>query len=140
MLKSILALSGKPGLYKLISRGKNLSVVESLADHKRMPVHAQDKSVLLGDISIYTDADDVPLSRVLTTIREKENGAPIALDLKKATPAQLSDYMASVLPSYDRARVYHSDIKKLISWYNLLISCGITSFEEPPVQETDQPE
>lgn len=105
MLKTILSISGKPGLYKLVSHGKNMLIVESLTDNKRVPAYAKDKVISLGDIAIYTDETEVPLHEVLT--------------------------------SYDRERVYPSDIKKLLSWYNILINAGITDFtpEDAPAEK-----
>ncbi len=131
MLKTILSISGKPGLFKLISQGRNMLIVETLdATKKRLPVRGNDKVTSLGDISMYTTENDVPLSKVLTAVKEKENGAPISLDIKKASPQELQNYFAEVLPNFDRERVYNNDIKKLLSWYNILITNGITDFEE----------
>ncbi len=131
MLKTILAISGKPGLYKLISQGKNMLIVESVSsDKKRSPIYASDKVISLGDIAMYTDADEVPLSEVLESVKTKEEGKETSIDYKKATAEELCEFMAAVLPNYDRDRVHLSDIKKLIQWYNLLISNGVTEFVE----------
>ena len=130
MLKKILSISGKPGLYKLISQGRNMLIVESLTDHKRMPAYGSEKITSLGDISMYTNADDVPLRQVLQSMKDKEEGQPVALDPKKASPSELREYLAAVLPDYDRDRVHPSDIRKLISWYNLLVACDLTTFAE----------
>ena len=131
MLKTILAVSGKPGLYKLISQGKNMLIVESLsAERKRVPVYATDKVISLGDIAMYTNADEVPLAKVLEVVKAKENGQKSTLDYKKASAEQLHAFMGEVLPDYDRDRVHTSDIKKLIQWYDLLIENGVTEFEE----------
>lgn len=130
MLKTILSISGKPGLYKLISQGRNMLIVESLTDKKRLPAYGNEKIISLGDIAMYTDTDDVPLKDVLVAMKEKENGAAVVMDLKKATADELRSYLGEVLPTFDRDRVYLTDIKKLISWYNLLVSCGMTDFEE----------
>ena len=139
MLKKILSISGKPGLYKLISQGRNMLIVESLTDHKRMPAYGSEKITSLGDISMYTNADDVPLRQVLQSMKEKEEGQPVALDPKKASPSDLREYLAAVLPDYDRDRVHPSDIRKLISWYNLLVACGLTTFTEDAQEgETEQ--
>ena len=128
MLKTILAVSGKPGLYKLISQAKNMLIVESVADKKRMPVYASDKVISLGDIAMYTDANEVPLATVLESIKQKENGEQVQLDYKKASGEELGEFMAAILPNYDRDRVRTSDIKKLIQWYNLLVAGGETEF------------
>ncbi len=130
MLKTILSISGKPGLYKLISQGRNMLIVESLIDKKRIPAYGNEKIISLGDIAMYTDTDDVPLKDVLQAIKEKEGGNPINMELKKATSDDFRDYLAEVLPSFDRDRVYVSDIKKLISWYNILVAAGLTDFED----------
>lgn len=131
MLKTILAISGKPGLYKLISQGKNMLIVEALsADKKRSPIYASDKVISLGDIAMYTDADEIPLSEVLESVKTKEGCNVTSLDYKKASAEELGEFMAAVLPNYDRDRVHLSDIKKLIQWYNLLVSNGVTEFVE----------
>ena len=135
MLKTILSIAGKPGLYKLVSQGRNMLIVESLVDKKRTPAYGSEKIISLGDIAMYTDAEDVPLSQVLTAVKRKENGEVATIDLKKASQDELKAYMAEVLPNFDRDRVHVSDIKKLISWYNLLIKSGMTDFEEQPEAE-----
>jgi len=137
MLKTILSISGKPGLYKLVSQGKNMLIVESLSDKKRFPAYGNEKIISLGDIAMYTDSDDVPLKDVLQAMKVKENGAVVAKDPKKATTEELRDYLESVLPNFDRDRVHSSDIKKLIAWYNLLVSYGMTDFEEAQETETE---
>ncbi|MCI1647069.1 MAG: DUF5606 domain-containing protein [Bacteroides sp.] len=137
MLKTILSISGKPGLYKLVSQGKNMLIVESLSDKKRFPAYGNEKIISLGDIAMYTDSDDVPLKDVLQAMKVKENGAVVAIDPKKATTEELRDYLESVLPNFDRDRVHSSDIKKLIAWYNLLVSYGMTDFEEAQDTETE---
>ncbi len=134
MLRTILSIAGKPGLYKLVSSGKNIIIVESLADKRRMPAYGNDKIIALGDIAMYTDAEDVPLRDVLNAVKAKENGAPIAIDIKKATADELTDYLQAVLPNFDRDRVHLSDIRKLISWYNLLIKSGIDNFNDDDEQ------
>ncbi len=141
MLKTILSISGKPGLYKLISQGKNMLIVESInAEKKRFPAYGNEKIISLADIAMYTDDAEVPLYDVLEAIKTKEQAAAIAIDIKKATSAELRDYMAEVLPNYDRDRVYMADIKKLISWYNILITNGITEFKAEQEQEKQEEE
>ena len=127
MLKTILSISGKPGLFKLVSQGKNMLIVESLVDKKRVPAYAKDKVISLGDIAIYTDETEVPLHEVLTSVKNKENGNLVSVN-PAAKPEELRAFMAEVLPDFDRERVYPSDIKKLISWYNIQINAGITDF------------
>ncbi len=129
MLKTILSISGKPGLYKLISQGKNMLIVESLdASKKRFPAYGNEKIISLADIAMYTDEEEVPLYEVLESMNTKENGQAVTLDPKKAKPEELRAYLAEVLPNFDRDRVYVADIKKLIQWYNILIENGITTF------------
>lgn len=129
MLKKILSITGRPGLYKLITEGKNMFIAESLSDHKRIPVYPRDKVVSLGDIAIYTDEEEVPLSKVLTAIKEKENGELISYEAS-ITSDELRKYFAEVLPDFDKDRVYPSDIKKIMAWYNLLIKSELMDFEE----------
>ena len=128
MLKNILSITGKPGLYKLVNQGNNMLIVESLVDGKRMPTYARDKIVSLGEISMYTMGEDIALSEVLTNVGKKEGLQVVSFDPKKADNDQLRDFFAQVLPDYDRERVYPSDIRKLIQWYNILIGAGITDF------------
>lgn len=139
MLRTILAISGKPGLYRLVSRGKMNLIVESLdASKRRMPAFAADRITSLGDIAMYTDAEDIPLGEVLESLKNKEEGKTSSLDVKKASSKELRDYFAEVLPSFDRDRVHDSDIKKLISWYNILIQNGITEFKEQEEETTEE--
>jgi len=139
MLKEILSVSGKPGLYKLISQGKNMFIAESLIDKKRIPVYSSDKVVSLGDIAIYTDNEEVPLANIFNTIKAKESGEKINQD-PSAKPDELRNYFAEILPNFDRERVYPSDIKKMINWYNILINAGITLFEEEEEDKNNTPE
>ncbi len=131
MKDTILAISGKPGLYRLVSQGRNMLIVETIdAEKKRMPAGIRDRVTSLNDVSMYTDEEDKPLMEIFESIRLKENGQPVAIDHKKASAAELAEFMAAVLPNYDRDRVYMTDIKKLIQWYNILATNGITDFVE----------
>ena len=131
MQQTILAIAGKPGLYKLVSRGKNNLIVEALdATHRRQPAFGSDRITSLADIAMFTDSDDIPLMDVLESLKTLENGNKSAIDYKKASGDDLREYFAKVLPNYDRDRVHTSDIKKLIQWYNILIDNGITDFKE----------
>lgn len=132
MLETILAISGKPGLYRLISRGNRNLIVENLeAAGKRFPTFATDKIISLADIAMYTTDEEVPLRQVFNNIKAKQNGAKVDIDVKKASAAELVQFMGEVLPEFDRDRVYNGDIKKLISWYNILVEQGLTDFDEP---------
>ena len=131
MLQTILSISGKPGLYKLVSRAKNTLIVEALDEtHRRIPAFATDKVSSLSDISIYTETGDVPLHKVLTAIGELEHTKPCSMDYRKASGDQLRNYLAKALPDFDRDRVHVSDIKKLLQWYDILVNNGITAFDE----------
>ncbi len=137
MLSKILSITGRPGLYRLISTNKNLNIVESLADGKRIPVYPQEKVVALSDVSIYTKDGDAPLRAVLKKIQEKENGRKVALD-SKSSGSELLTFLESVLPDYSRESVYASDVKKMISWYNILMENKISleeEEEEPEIKE-----
>lgn len=141
MLKEILAIAGKPGLFKLVSHGNNMLIVESLVDGKRMPTYARDKIISLADVSMFTEDDDVALSEVLTKLGEKEGLKLASIDAKKADNDELRTFFAAVLPNFDRDRVYPSDIRKLIQWYNILVNAGITDFtveEEGDAKVEDQ--
>ena len=131
MVQTILSIAGKPGLYKLVSRGKSNLIVESLDEtHKRQPVFSSDRVTSLADIAMFTEGDDVPLMDVLAAIRDKEEGKACSLQFKKASSNELREYFAQVLPNFDRDRVHDSDIRKLLQWYNILIANGISDFEK----------
>ena len=136
MLKNILAITGKPGLYRLVNRGSNMLIVESLLDGKRMPTYARDKIISLADVSMYTNGDDIELWKVLEAACKKEDGKPCAIDAKKADNKVVLAWFDEVLPDWDRDRVYPTDVRKLISWYNLLINAGITTFA--PEEENEE--
>ena len=141
MLKKILSVSGKPGLFRLISQGKNMFVVESLLDGKREPVYLRDKVISLHDIAIYTAEEEMPLSQVLTKVWEKEGGKPIVYKAD-ITSDELKAYLETILPDFDRDSVYPTDIQKMIKWYNVLINAGFTTFadiEEEGTAEADEP-
>lgn len=135
MLKTILSVSGKPGLFRLVSNAKNMVIVESLTDKRRLPIYARDKVVSLGDIAIYTEEGELPLNEVLEKIRKKENGAVASIPTS-SKPDVLKSYFEEVLPTYDKERVYDADIKKVISWYNLLTAAGV-SFVSEETQDSE---
>lgn len=128
MLKEILSVSGKPGLQKLISNSSNAIIVESLLDGKRFPAYSNSKIIALEDISIYTENDDMPLKEVFKRIYTKENGQK-ALSHKESNE-KIIVYFNEIVPEYDKERVYTSDMKKIIQWYNLLIEKDLLKFEE----------
>ena len=131
MLQTILSIAGKPGLYKLVSRGKSNLIVESLDEtHKRQPAFATDRVTSLADIAMFTDSEDVPLGEILIKLRDKENGKVASLNWRKASARELQAYFGEVLPNFDRDRVHNSEIKKLLQWYEILVKAGETNFEE----------
>lgn len=137
MFERILTVTGKPGLYRLLSQGRNMFVVEAVdATKKRMPVYNHDKVVMLDDIAIYTDTEEVPLREVFAKIYEKENG-PIPFDVKGATPEELVEYFESVMPDYDRERVYLTHIKKIYLWYNILVASDVVDFAAKEEDDTE---
>lgn len=141
MLQTILAISGKPGLYKLVSRGNRSLIVESIDQaKKRMPAFAADKVISLADIAMYTDEEEVPLVKVFQNMKELEQGKPSQFDYKKASKDELADYLAKVLPTFDRDRVFPSDIKKLIQWYNILTENGLDDFSMPEEETAESAE
>lgn len=138
MIKRILSISGRPGLFKLVNQGKNMLIVESLQSGKRMPAYAHDKVVSLGDISIYTNNGDMPLADVLEAIKEKTNGQPV--DIKSMDNDALRAYFAEILPDFDDERVYTNDIRKLFSWYNQLIAANVTEFKDNEIAQDEAAE
>ena len=131
MKQTILAISGKPGLYKLVSRGKNSLIIEALdGTGKRIPAFGTDRITSLADIAMFTETEDVPLMKILASLRDLEKGKASSLNYKKASPDELHEYFTKVLPEWDRDRVHNSDIKKLLQWYDILVQAGITDFEE----------
>jgi len=133
-LKEIMSVSGQSGLFRFISQGRNGIIVEAFSDKKRSFVNASSKVSSLEDIAIFTSEEEVPLKQVLKNIFEQENGGP-APD-PKSSPEALKAFMEKILPTYDQDRVYVSDIKKLVTWYNTLLSLNMLSFEDAPSGET----
>ncbi len=125
-LEKILSISGKPGLYQLEKQTRTGFLAISLIDGKKISVSARQNVSLLSEIAIYTLSKEVPLQEVFLKISEKENGGE-AIN-HKSSRDQLEEYFFEVLPDYDEDRVYPSDIKKVVQWYNLLIKNGVTNF------------
>ncbi len=129
MIRNILAIAGRPGLFKIVKQGKNMLIVSQLATGKCQPAYARDKVSSLGDISIYTVTDDKPLSEVFELIKAKNEGNKV--DIKAiGGDSEIREYFAGILPEFDNDRVYTADIKKIFSWYNQLIDAGITDFTD----------
>lgn len=133
-LTGIIAISGRPGLYKVIAQGKNNIIVESLIDNKRFPAYATDKISALDDISIYTYDEDAPLKDLLSAIYKKEDGKMCPSHKESLTVLQ--NYLLELLPNYDQERVYSSDVKKMFQWYNLLHKSGNLKMEEEAAEAT----
>ncbi len=137
-LTGIIAISGRPGLFKVVAQGKNNVIVESLIDQKRFPAYATDKISALEDISIYTYDEDASLQTILAAIYEKQEGKEGLSH--KDNLSTLEAYLLGVLPNYDKERVYPSDIKKIFQWYNLLLKTGaltpeVSEVSNEPVSE-----
>ena len=134
-LTKILSISGKPGLFKVISQLKNAVLVESLIDKKRYPAFAHEKISSLKEISVFTTGEDKPLKDVLKTMYDKFEGKT-AIDTK-VDDKTMKAFFLELVPDYDSERVYISDIKKIINWYNLLVENSLLDFTEP-VEETSE--
>lgn len=139
MMKEILAISGKPGLYKLVSRGNKMLIVETLDERKhRMPAYATDRVVSVADISIYTDdGEDTPLPGVFESIRKLYDGKTVDINHKKADNDEIIAFFKKALPNYDTDRVRVSDMRKVIAWYNILVAAGVTEFVEEEKTDSD---
>ena len=137
-LDKVLSISGKPGLYELISRSKGGFIVKSMDTGKKTAVSMRHNINVLGEIAIYTYDDEIPLYKVFRNIAEKEsNGKTID---PKSSSNELKSYFQEVLPEYDEERVYVSNIKKVLQWYNSLVDLGISEFEAEKAQEREEEE
>lgn len=133
VLKDILAISGEPGLFKFIAQGKNAIIVEHLETGKRSSAYSSAKVSSLEDISVFTENEDLLLGKVFDKIFEKESGGP-AID-SKTEAEKLKKYFEEIIPDYSKEKVYVSDMKKIILWYNLLHKKGMLVKEEPEKQD-----
>lgn len=141
MLKEIITISGRPGLFKLLARGNNCLICESVDElKKRIPVQASDRVVSLGDISIFTDDGELSLREVFLKIEEKYGKKEIGLDARKAGNSELNSFLEGAVADYDRDRVYPSHIRKIISWYNILVNAGLNDFEEKKEEQENSAE
>ena len=129
-LDKILSVSGKPGLFQIVKQTRTGAVVESLIDKKRITVGAHSNISILSEIAIYTLTEEVPLKDVLNKVKEKENGQATSISHKDSKDT-LEEYFFEVLPDYDEDRVYASDIKKVVQWYNLLQKNNLLSALDP---------
>jgi len=135
-LEKIISVSGKPGIFMLVSGGRNTIIAESLLDGKKQPIHATQRVSSLSDISIFTVEEDVPLKEVFEKMKAHYNGGA-AIDHKAEGPA-LRKEIEKFLPTYDAERVYDSDLRKLFNWYNLLQSKDMLDFAEAPAEEEQE--
>lgn len=136
MLKEIMAISGQPGLFKLVSKGNSSIIVESLLTGKRIPAHSTNKITSMEDIAIFTVNGEEPLKKVLKKIEEIAISQPVVSP--KATPAELKAFFKKVLPEYDEERVYTSHIKKVISWYLLMKEKDLLVLEDESVDNNEE--
>jgi hypothetical protein len=137
-IKDFIAISGQPGLYKMVSQGKTLLIAESLETGVRMPVHATNHVSSMEEIAVFTKTEDKPLKEVFLKIHEMEGGKTI-LDPKKSTNDQIKGYFATVLPDYDQDKVYVSDMKKIFTWYNILVTAGNIDWTADPEVAEEEP-
>lgn len=135
-LDQILSISGKPGLFKIVTQTRSGAVVESLIDKKRITVGAHSNISVLSEIAIYTLQEEIPLPEVFLKIKEKENGNTTSINHKDGRDT-LEEYFFEVLPNYDEDRVYPSDIKKVIQWYNLLHQHNLLDTIESNTEESE---
>lgn len=140
MQDTILAISGKPGLYRLVASGNNNLIVETIdAQRRRLPAAARDHVTSLGDVTMYTEGEDVPLMQVFQNISDALKGAATAFTHKSASEDELKAFMTDIaLPAWDRDRVRVSDIRKLVQWYNILVAAGYQQFIAPTVDEAEE--
>lgn len=134
----IISITGKPGLFQVISQSKNAIIAENLSDKKRLAINATQNVSLLENIAIYTYEEDIPLLDVFKAISEKTEGKEAISH--KESGKQLAAYFLEVLPNYDDERVYTSNIKKVFQWFNLLIKSGMdfSKIEETSVENTEE--
>jgi len=135
VLKDLMAIAGSPGLYKFIAQGKNAVIVENLETGKRTSAHGAAKISSLEDIAVFTEKEEMPLSEVFNKIFDKEDGA-VSIN-HKSSPDELKSYFTELLPDYDKDRVYVSDIKKIIQWYNILHSLDMLKKEEESFDKSE---
>ena len=137
-LQEIISITGRPGLFKVVAQGKNNVIVESIVDKKRFPAYASDRISTLGDISIYTTEEDVKLTDVLPSFHDEYKGKECPSH--KEDLSVLERLLEKILPTYDKERVYKSDLRKIFQWYNILIKAGITikEVEEKPEEKTEE--
>lgn len=139
MINEILTISGKQGLFKLLTRGRGALIVENIDEtKKRMPIQATDKVVGLGDISIFTEEKEMPLRLVFQAIEDKVGKNPVGFDYKKSQDSDLVDFFGTIIPDFDRERVYPSHMRKIFTWYDLLVKYGENDFSKPEEENREE--
>ncbi|MDO6598087.1 DUF5606 domain-containing protein [Oceanihabitans sp. 2_MG-2023] len=136
-LEKVLSISGRPGLYKLIAQTRGGFIAESLLDKKKISVNMQHNVSILSEIAVYTLQEELPLREVFNKIKEKENGKSTSISHKESKD-KLEEYFFEVLPDYDEDRVYASDIKKIIQWYNLLEKHDMLDFDKAEASSEEE--
>lgn len=139
MLKDILSISGHSGLFKLVAQSTKSIIVESLETHQKMPVYFTSKVSALEDIAIYTDDEEIPLAQIFEKIYKMENKGQTSVS-SKSSNEDIKDYFSDILPDYDKERVYVSDMKKVLNWYNILLSQNMLKFDEEKKAEKKEAE
>lgn len=139
MLREIISITGKPGLFKMIGHGNRRIIVEDITTGKRFPALERDQIISLADIAMYTQGEDKPLGEILDLVYSNQKGE--AIDLKALSETgKLRETFGKILPDFDEDRVHDSDIKKLFSWYNLLLNSGMTKFTKETEKAEDKKE
>ena len=139
MLREIISITGKPGLFKMIGHGNRKIIVEDITTGKRFPALERDKIISLADIAMYTQGDDKPLNEIMDAVYAENDGKEI--DIKELVDnGKLREKFKAVLPDFDEDRVHDSDIKKLFSWYNILVKSGMTKFTKDEEEEKEKEE
>lgn len=139
MLREIISITGKPGLFKMIGHGNRKIIVEDITTGKRFPALERDKIISLADIAMYTQGDDKPLNEIMDAVYAENDGKEI--DIKELVDnGKLREKFKAVLPDFDEDRVHDSDIKKLFTWYNILVKSGMTKFTKDEEEEKEKEE
>ena len=136
MLREILSITGRPGLFKIVSSTSKMLIVEDVKTKKRTPAHQRERIISLGDVAMYTEGEDLPLDEILDRLYANMDGKPVDIKALEKENDGLRDKFAEFVHDYDRERVHTSDIRKLFQWYNILVEAGFTKFkEEEPKEE-----
>lgn len=138
MLREILSITGRPGLFKIVSSTSKMLIVEDVKTKKRTPAHQRERIISLGDVAMYTEGEDLPLDEILDRLYANMDGKPVDIKALEKEKDGLRDKFAEFVPDYDRDRVHTSDIRKLFQWYNILVEAGFTKFKEEENAAADE--